>query len=381
MDTNQKNYEISKIVKDNLENFQLFASSIDKYTQNIFEISSPYNFLFTQYMKPEKDNSYFSLDGQNIFNLMASGSTLKDLLFSSKKGIVYQPDFDSLSTDVKEKLKSGVYKIGESKKVEGNARSVIVDTTNSNQRVEDLTLKEVVMDNRISQQLTNLAIQQQLKQINEILLNIQETQEYQLQWNRNNSILSPFWTARTLILEFQNTDDVNKKIQLLQDASHSMEQSVSAIKADLISNKDQLEKIVNKIIYNYSSFERHTNSILEDINLLLKIVSMQTYIDFTLDNEALAIDRFNSIDYIFKEYSSRSVIETSNNFFNKLEGLPLINNFIPDSKLVEQPSFLELIHDNYKYNSENTDLWLNINNEMLQGEQFRLLSEGDLDHE
>ena len=61
-----------------------------------------------------------------------------------------------MSRDTKEKIKTGIYKIGNSKKVEGNMRAVIVDATNSNQRVEDLTFKEIgevldVSESRISQ--------------------------------------------------------------------------------------------------------------------------------------------------------------------------------------------------------------------------------------
>ena len=106
--------------------------------------------------------------------------------------------------------------------------------------------------------LTDLAVQAQLKQIYEIVVDIQETQEYQLHWDRNNSILAPFFTARTKILEFKKSGDLNRKIQLLEAASDSMEQAVSAIKADLISNKDHI-KNTEKPMYRYSTFERHAN--------------------------------------------------------------------------------------------------------------------------
>jgi len=323
----------------------------------------------------------FSLDGNNLFNLVSTSINLKELLFSNRNGFVYQPDFDSLSSDTKEKIKSGVYKIGDSKKVEGNMRAVIVDITNSNQRVEDLTLKEVAIDRDAASNLTDLAVQAQLKQIYETVLDIQETQEYQLNWDRNNSILTPFFTARTQIIEFQKNDDLNRKIQLLHDASHSMEQTVSAIKADLISNKDQIEKMLKNPVYRYRTFERHANFILSDINLLLKIVGMQTYIDLTLDNEPMARERFESVKHIFELYSSRTIGESGNIVLNTLERLPVISDFISNSEKVEFPSMLEIIHDNYRYNSGNKDLWLTINDEIQEGNQLSLLSEGELDHE
>lgn len=384
MDEQKETFEISKTIKDNMKNFELFTSYTDKNTLDIFEISSPYEFLLPHYIEKAgagERSDIFSLDGNSLLNLAGTSINLKELLFSSKNGFVYKPDFDSLSNDTKEKIKSGIFKIGDSKKIEGNMRAVIVDTTNSNQRVEDLTLKEVAVEKSNSRRLTDLAIQAQLKQIYEIVLDIRETQEYQVYWDRNDSILPSFFTARTQIIEFQNTDDLNRKIQLLYEASHSLEESVSAIKADLISNKDQIQKILKKPMYKYSTFERHANFILSDINLLLKIVGFQTYIDLTLDNEEVAKNRLESVKYIFELYSNRSIDEMENVVLNTLERLPFINNIIPNAKKIELPSLLELIHDNYRYTSENKDSWLNINDEMKEGNQFSLLSERGSEYE
>lgn len=322
----------------------------------------------------------FSLEGTNLFNLMTSGINLKTFLFSNKSGVVYQPDFDNLSVASKEKLKAGIYKIGKSKKVEGNIRAVIVDTTKSNQRVEDLTLKEFRIERDIAQNLTDLAIQAQLKQIYKVLLDIQETQEYQLQWDRNNSILKPFFTARIRIIEFQNTDDLEYKIQSLHDASKIMEEVVSAIKADLISNRNQIEKVLRKPIHG-ESFQRHANFVLSDINMLLKIVGVQTYIDLTLDNEKMARDRFESVKYIFDLYSSKTIPEPTNVVISTLQRMPILDNFLANSKSTKLSSILEIIHDNYRYSSENKNLWLIINDEMQESSQLNLLSEGDSDHE
>lgn len=376
-------YEVSKTVKNNIENFQLFISHTDKWTQDIFEISDPYEFLFPKYMDNQKFtelSKLFNLDGTNLINLVATGTNLKDLIFSSKKGFAYQPDFDSLSVETKEGLKSGILKIGESKKVDGNMRAVVVDTMNSNQRVEDLTLKEVRTERDITRNLTDLAIQAQLKQIYEILLDMQETQEYQLQWDRNNSILKPFFTARTLIIEFQNTDNLDRKIELLHEASKSMEEAVSAIKSDLISNRNQIEMILRKPIHG-KSLQRHANFILFDINLLLKIVGMQTYIDLTLDNEKMARDRFESVKYIFDLYSNKTIPERVNVVLSVLQRLPVLDNLLSNSESTEFFSILEIIHDNYKYSPENKNLWLIINDEMQESSQLSLLSEGESDNE
>lgn len=57
MDEQKETFEISKTIKNNIENFELFNSHVDKYTQDIFEISSPYEFLLPQHMKKKEPES------------------------------------------------------------------------------------------------------------------------------------------------------------------------------------------------------------------------------------------------------------------------------------------------------------------------------------
>lgn len=58
----------------------------------------------------------------------------------TKDNITLVPDFDSLPSGIKEKLKQGLYSIGDSKQVDGNLRAVIVDENGV--RVKDITLKK-----------------------------------------------------------------------------------------------------------------------------------------------------------------------------------------------------------------------------------------------
>lgn len=58
----------------------------------------------------------------------------------ARGNITLVPDLDSLPTGIKEKLKQGLYSIGDSKQVDGNLRAVIVD--DNGVRVKDITLKK-----------------------------------------------------------------------------------------------------------------------------------------------------------------------------------------------------------------------------------------------
>lgn len=88
MDEQKETFEMSKTIKNNIENFELFNSHVDKYTQDIFEISSPYEFLLPQYMIKGvlgELSKLFSLERNNLLNLVATSINLKELLFSSRK--------------------------------------------------------------------------------------------------------------------------------------------------------------------------------------------------------------------------------------------------------------------------------------------------------
>ena len=62
--------------------------------------------------------------------------------------VILLPDFDNLPSDVRIKLKKGIYSIGESKQVEDNLRAVILDENGV--RVKDITLKKVISKSKKS---------------------------------------------------------------------------------------------------------------------------------------------------------------------------------------------------------------------------------------
>lgn len=361
-------------LEERLEGFSLFTSDIDKRTNNIFEISNPFEIILPQLLAHNlipSTNQIVNLQGVNLANALMEKNQIHSAIFDDSTGKFYKPDFDNLSPDVKNKLKSGRYKLGDSKKVEGNLRAVIVDTQNSNTRVEDLTLKEV--DER-KDNTSDLATQLQLKQIYELLLDIHSTQEYQVIWDRNNSILSSFFDSRMKVIEAQNETNYEKKFKLLEKASELMEKSISRIKSDMISNKNEVIKKINQPNYLYPSFERHSNFILEDIQLYTKIVGMQMYIDFTLDKQGLAKERFLTYKSSVNELSEYNIPINRGLVVNLLKKLPKIK----DLEYIQKQEFgsvLEIIHENYRTSGANTDFWLNIDKEVKKMNNEQVLLE------
>lgn len=100
-------------------------------------------------------------------------------------------------------------------------------------------------NNNENQVPSDLIAQAQLKQIYNLLLDIKENQDYQIRWERNNSILAPFYSARTKVIEANNSKYFREKVKSLKDSNTLFEESVSAIKSDIISNRDEIIKKIS----------------------------------------------------------------------------------------------------------------------------------------
>jgi hypothetical protein len=183
----------------------------------------------------------------------------------------YVLDFDSLPADVLDKYKRGLYKLGESRQVDGNLRAVIVDETGT--RVKDITIKQApkaVCSTQQLQQMHNLAIQLQLKQINRKLDVLVEMQDYHIDFSRNNAIIVPFFNARDKIVHAQNEFDIEKQRQYLDDAVSELEKAINAIYVDIRTVKARFLR------HTYLPFgriqwlvDRYIGFISQDLQMLL----------------------------------------------------------------------------------------------------------------
>ena len=151
------------------------------------------------------------------------------------------------------------------------------------------------------------------------------SQEFQINWDRNNSILPPFFSARTKVLQALNSVSLDEKIHLLNEANTYMEDSVSAIKADLISNKEEIIKRTKQVDYLYDSLKRHADFILNDTDIMTKIVGMQLYIDLSLNHKAMAIERLTSYNGVMELLTQPDITTNRGLLINLLQKIPRIN--------------------------------------------------------
>lgn len=359
--TNKDEYEL---IENNLLAFNLFKSEEDKKTTDIFAISSPFEYALPQLIDNNTSlnlANIIDINGEPLFNFVDRHLNPRPKVYDKKNDNFYELDFASLSEKTKKKLENGTFKVGNSKKIDGNFRAVIVDTTKNNVRVEDVTLKKVEKksNNTDDSSRVDLSTQVQLKQIYDLLLDMKASQEFQINWDRNNSILPPFFSARTKILQALNTVSLDEKIYLLNEANTYMEDSVSAIKADLISNKEEIIKRTKQVDYLYDSLKRHADFILNDTEIMTKIVGMQLYIDLSLNNKAMALERLTSYNGVMELLTQPDITTNRGLLLNLLQKIPRINRakWLKNSDKI---SLLELINSHYKYGKNDIDLFINL---------------------
>ena len=359
--TNKDEYEL---IENNLLAFSLFKSEEDKKTTDIFAISSPFEYALPKLIDNNTSlnlANIIDINGEPLFNFIDKHLNPKPKVYDKKNDNFYELDFASLSEKTKKKLENGNFKVGNSKKIDGNYRAVIVDTTKNNVRVEDVTLKKVEKksNNTDDSSRVDLSTQVQLKQIYDLLLDMKASQEFQINWDRNNSILPPFFSARTKVLQALNSVSLDEKIHLLNEANTYMEDSVSAIKADLISNKEEIIKRTKQVDYLYDSLKRHADFILNDTEIMTKIVGMQLYIDLSLNNKAMAIERLTSYNGVMELLTQPDITTNRGLLLNLLQKIPRINRakWLKNSDKI---SLLELINSHYKYGKNDIDLFINL---------------------
>ena len=370
--TNKDEYEL---IENNLLAFNLFKSEEDKKTTDIFAISSPFEYALPRLINNNNTSldlaNLIDIQGRPLFDFVDKHLSPKPQIYDKENNNLYELDFDNLSEKTKKNLEKGTFKVGDSRKIDGNYRAVIVDTTNNNVRVEDVTLKKVenTKDNTKETSTADISTQIQLKQIYDLLLDMKASQDYQINWDRNNSILPPFFTARTKVIQAQNSNSLAEKIKLLNEANTYMENSVSAIKADLISNKEEIIKKTNQVDYLYDSLKRHSDFILNDTEIMTKIVGMQLYIDLCLNNDSMAYERLTSYNGAMELLTQTDIPLNRGKMFNLLKVIPFVKKvaWLNESSRI---SLLELIHSHYKYQKNNVDLFINLQEKLYEANEI-----------
>ena len=245
------------------------------------------------------------------------------------------PDFDHLPKDIRQKLKDGVYKVGESRQVDGNLRAVIVDETGT--RVKDVTLKEVQINPDTVETSRSIANQLQMRQIYAKLETIQEMQDFQVARDRDRDMRVPFLDARFFIMKAQGKNcTLEERKECLEKAAEKLLSAVNSVYTEMSRSAERLVSLTRRPIFQQKDLiMRYIGYLSEDLQVSTKLVGLRMQLlDYLGDTDGVRIE----ID----QY--RQVMK---DFFTK----PLTR---------KRCSAADLIHLNYPYTDENRNYWYHL---------------------
>ena len=256
-----------------------------------------------------------------------------------KNNVTLVPDFDNLPLDVKKKLKRGLYTIGESKQVDGNMRAVIVDENGT--RVKDITLKKVVSSPENLETARNIGNQLQMKQIYAKLAAIEEFQTYQVERDRDQQILVPFFDARSLVMRAADAKLPEERKNLLEQANNKITSALHSIYTDMDTSARMLAK--------------KADSWFPDIT-----GRMNDYMRF------LTLDLQIATKYIGVSMQILEYIDDNNGAKNALlEYQQTLYDFLEKPVSKKGLSAALLMQENFPYTSENMNQWYMFKKEVM----------------
>ena len=331
--------ENRSIVPVGRNKLNILITDEDKNGRNVAKMSDFMGLYAQQQTSALVDSKFVEvMTNLPIADLSILGDVITQASAVVKSDLTLVPDMDHIPNDIKQGLKDGLYKIGESKQVDGNLRAVIVDAGGT--RVKDITLKRVINNPGTIDTTRSIANQLQMKQINEKLAAIQEIQDYQLDKDRDEAILVPFLNARDNIWYAQIASSAEERNKYLEIASEQLDKAKNSVYAEINTATKHLAKFSKRSIFTkQSSYNKLISHITDDLQMSTRICGIQMQIFEFLerpDNARIALEQYQ------RE----------------------MHDFIHEP--VGNCGFtgIELVHDNYPYSKDNLDCWFKLSKEL-----------------
>lgn len=253
----------------------------------------------------------------------------------SKMGMLVA-DCSHFSQEIIDGLKEGTYHIGESKEVAGNLRPAILNE--NEQLVKFFTLKKAVNPAEVLSDISTLLMQTSLKRISTQIEDVGRDVKGMIDFARREALSSKFMYARDRIMS-ASTADSKEQEDLLKESDTYLMQGLEDLYSDVTA---QVKKLADQKgpFASIKAIDRLLSYIKEDMQMIPRYVGLRVYL-LNLRGKNADVNR------VLRQYQYQ--LQT------------LAERRIADGKYTA----LELIHENYPYNKENMDFWINQSKEML----------------
>jgi len=339
LDNTSDNQDGERVDKVACKPLMLFKTDIDRYGRDITAMSEFFDEYVQQMSLTLREQSTL----ENVSELpVANLGIINDVIHQAdvimRGNITLLPDFENLPLDIKSKLKKGLYKVGESKQVDGNLRAVILDENDV--RIKDITLKKVINDSGNIETVRSIGNQLQMRQIYAKLTDIQEFQTYQLEKDRDRDIIVPFLDARELVLEAENKESDDERVLLLKEADGKIRTALNAIYADIETTSKRFARLTNIPFVQFGNpLNRYMGYLTSDFQIATKFVGV----------------RMQLLEHMGDGKTAKTVLQQYQHVMYDVLTKPVTRKGL---------STAELMHDYFPYNKTNMNCWYTFSKEM-----------------
>lgn len=334
-----ENQHVEIVDKVTRKSLMLFKTDIDRYGRDITAMSDFFDEYVQQMSLALRAQSNLEIVSElPVANLGIINDVIHQADVIMRGNVTLLPDFENLPPDIKSKLKKGIYKVGDSKQVDGNLRAVILDENDV--RVKDITLKKVINDPGNIETARSIGNQLQMRQIYAKLADIQEFQTYQLERDRDRDIIVPFLDARSLVLEAENKELEEDRVLLLREADGKIRTALNAIYADVETTSKSFARLTNIPFLQFGNqLNRYMGYLTSDFQIATKYVGV----------------RMQLLEYMGDTKTAKSVLQQYQHVMYDFLTKPVIRNGL---------STAALMHDYFPYNKTNMNCWHTFSKEM-----------------
>lgn len=324
-----------EIVESEKNELSILVTNEDKYGTDITKMSNFFEIYIQQLSREMSTNTTVDiLRNIPVADIGIINDVVRHVEVMMDGEYGYVPDFDSLPQDIKTKFQKGIYKIGESKQVDGNMRAVILDENDV--RVKDITLKRIKNNPGSIETTRSIANQAQMRQIYAKLDDIQELQSYQIDRDRDRDIVTPFLNARSYILRAQYSESLEDRKGCLIKATDELTTAMNAVYSDLSTSSEHLAKLTRWPIFQKpNQIKNYMGYLTLDLQLATKFVGVQMHV----------------FDYLGDQTGSKLALEGYQH---------VMNDFFTKSINRRNQSAAILIHQHYPYNESNRNCWMEL---------------------
>jgi hypothetical protein len=254
----------------------------------------------------------------------------------SKMGMLVA-DYSHFSQDIIDGLKEGIYHVGQSKEVAGNLRPAILDE--NEHLVKFFTLKKAVNPSTVLSDISTLPMQASLRKISSQIEDIGRDVKGIIDFERRKALSNKFIYARDKIM-FAATASDDERDMYLKEADTYLMEGLTNLYSDINAQVKALADIKGPFA-RVKAIDSVLSYINEDMQMIPRYVGLRVYL---LNYRGKADDASRILsDY---RYQLQTMAERK----------------LGDGKYTA----LELIHQNYPYDEENIDFWLQKPKQMLE---------------